>query len=271
MRIKSNGSLRVTAFNPKTIRPKNLRSSLPRHAMRETQFRNIIVFGPPGVGKGAQAGILSACYSLAHLSTGELIRQEIKEKTVLGLRVSEAVARGEFADDETVLSIIMRQIDSPDLEKGFVMDGFPRTIRQAEKFDELLKDRQREIDCVLSFDASEEVILERLSGRTVCSKCGATYHKQFKPPRVEGICDVCRGKVVQRHDDTPAVHKTRLAAYYEKTKVLEEYYGKSGVLHHVDAAESIEEVAKTVARIVAAPVEQENEGEENLADSEAEG
>jgi adenylate kinase len=223
-----------------------------RRKMMEMQKsgRNIILFGPPGVGKGAQAQILSQTYHLKHLSTGDVIRDEIAKGTDLGLRVKEAVNRGEFADDETVLGIVMSRIDTPEYQNGFVMDGFPRTIRQAELFDQLLANRGKKVDFALFFSAPEETVLRRLAGRRICSSCGATYHEEFRRPRIPGVCDSCKGKVVKRHDDEPTTHRDRLRAYVQKTLPLAEYYRRKGVLVDINGDQSVESVAEQIQRTI---------------------
>ena len=208
--------------------------------------RNIILFGPPGVGKGAQAQILSHRYELPHLSTGDVIRDEIARQTPLGLRVKEAVNKGQFADDETVLGIVMSRIDLNAYARGFVMDGVPRTVRQAEMLDSLLHERGRRISYALFITAPEETILARLAGRRICSKCGQTYHKEFKRPKIHGICDVCFGKVVHRQDDSPEAHRDRLRTYAEKTLPLEVYYKGTGILVHVNGNQTVDEVAQEI-------------------------
>jgi adenylate kinase len=217
----------------------------------QTNGRNIILFGPPGVGKGAQAQILSHRYELPHLSTGEVIRDEIARETTLGLKVKDAVNQGQFADDETVLGIVMSRIDLPEYQRGFVMDGFPRTVRQAELLDKLLSGRGRKVSYALFISAPEATILQRLSGRRVCSKCGKTYHKEFNRPQIHGICDKpCFGKVVRRPDDTPEAHRDRLRTYAEKTLPLEQYYARSGNLVHINGDLTVEGVADEIRRAI---------------------
>lgn len=217
---------------------------------RAKNGRNIILFGPPGVGKGAQAQILSRRYGLYHLSTGEVIREEIAKGTPLGLRVKDAVNRGQFADDETVLGIVMSRIDLPEYAEGFVMDGFPRTLRQAAMFDTLLADRGRKVSYALFIDAPEEVILIRLGGRRICSQCGETFHKEFKRPKIHGICDRCMGKVIRRHDDDPDTHRERLRTYREKTLPLSEYYTGRGALVLINGNQTVDVVAAEISRTI---------------------
>ena len=212
--------------------------------------RNIILFGPPGVGKGAQAHLLSYRYKLGHLSTGEVLREEISRGTDLGLRVKDAVERGEFADDETVLGIVMARISQPEFQNGFIMDGFPRTLGQAEMFDALLRRRGGKVDYALFISAPEQTILGRLAGRRICSVCGKTYHKEFKRPKIHGFCDDCSGRVVRRHDDDPETHRDRLRTYYEKTLPLADYYKRAGVLVNINGDQTVDGVHDEIRRVI---------------------
>jgi adenylate kinase len=212
--------------------------------------RNIILFGPPGVGKGAQATILGKRCGIVHLSTGDVIREEIAAGTELGRRVKESVGRGELADDQTVLGIVMARIDRPEFRSGFIMDGFPRTVRQAELFDELLRARDRRVDFALFIVAPEATVLKRLAGRLLCSRCGETYHQEFKRPRIDMVCDRCGEKVGRRHDDAPETHQERLRAYHEKTEPLQSHYRRTGVLVEIDGDRTIDEVAVQIARAI---------------------
>jgi len=216
----------------------------------ENNDLNVILFGPPGVGKGAQAQLLSHRFGLRHLSTGEVIREEIARGTPLGIRVREAVNRGEFADDKTVLDIVTARIDRPEYAKGFVMDGFPRTVRQAELFDKLLEKRGRKVSWALFINAPEKTILERLTGRLVCSQCGRTYHRVFQRPHIDELCDDCMGKVIRRHDDDPATHKERLRTYHDKTLPLSEYYEKGGTLVNINGDRTVDEVHAEISRAI---------------------
>jgi adenylate kinase len=216
----------------------------------EKPYRGIVLFGPPGVGKGAQAALMSKKYGLVQLSTGDAIREEIKKGTPLGCKVQDAVAKGLFADDETVLGIVMSKIDAPELRGGFIMDGFPRNTRQAEMFDKLLADRKRKVTHALFIVAPDEVVLGRLSGRLVCSKCGETYNEQSKRPKADGVCDKCGGPVVRRKDDDPKAQKERLVAYRAQTLPLEDYYRKAGVLRQVNGNQTIEAVSAEIKATV---------------------
>ena len=211
---------------------------------------NIVLFGPPGVGKGARAELLSHRYGLCHLSTGAVIRDEITSGTPLGLKVKAAVSKGQFADDETVLGIVMSRIDDPKYKKGFVLDGFPRNVHQAEQLEKLLGERGRKVSSALLITAPEDTILARLTGRMICSQCGKTYHQLFHRPSIRGICDSCKGKVTQRHDDDPATHKERLRIYQEKTAPLAEYYEKADLLVRINGDQTLEAVASDIGAAV---------------------
>jgi adenylate kinase len=216
----------------------------------EKPYCGIVLFGPPGVGKGAQAGLMSKKYGLVQLSTGDAIREEIKKGSPLGKRVQDAVAKGLFADDETVLGIVMSKIDAPEMRGGFIMDGFPRNTRQAEMFDKLLAERKRKVTHALFIVAPDEVVLKRLGGRLVCSKCGATYNEDVKPPEKAGICDACKGPVARRKDDDPKTQRDRLEQYRVQTTPLIDYYGRSGVLRKVNGDQSIDAVSAEIARAI---------------------
>jgi len=213
-------------------------------------YRGLVLFGPPGVGKGAQAAILSKTYGLVHLSTGDAIREEIKKGSPLGKRVQDIVAKGGLVDDETVLGIVMGRIDGPEFEDGFLMDGFPRTLKQAEMFDRLLAERKRKVTHAIFIIAADAVVLGRLGGRMVCSKCGATYNEQAKRPRIDGVCDACKGPVVKRKDDDPKTQRERLEQYRAQTTPLADYYAKSGVLKKVNGEGTIDEVSAAIKKTI---------------------
>ena len=219
----------------------------------EPKLRKLILFGPPGVGKGEQATRLKHAFHFAHLSTGEILREEIKNETELGLKVKRAVESGEFVDDDTVIGIIVNQIDRPEFAIGFILDGFPRNLNQARRLDEILAERGNKIDCALSISAPDEVTVERLSGRRICAKCSATYHVVNKKPKVDGVCDLCEGKVILRKDDAPQKQEERLKAYFEQTKPLADYYRAAGTLKDINGDQSIDEVSAEISEWLCNP------------------
>lgn len=229
----------------------------PASAGREVQEmirakagRNIILFGPPGVGKGVQASLLIKEQGLSYLSTGDAIRDEIRRRTAIGQRLETLIAQGRFADDVTVLSMVASRLDSPGFRAGFIMDGFPRTVTQAEMFDRMLEERGRSVDLALFLRAPAETILARLAGRLVCDDCGQSYHSAFRRPRVDGVCDTCAGTITRRKDDDPDVYRRRLELYFEETAPLEEYYARTGVLANIDGDHPVAEVASKIRRAV---------------------
>jgi len=204
---------------------------------------NIVLLGSPGIGKGTYAEILSEKYNIPHISTGQLFREEIDKKTELGKIVDDYVNRGELVPDEITIKLVKERLKKRDCKNGFLLDGFPRTIHQAKALEKITK-----IDKVLNFVASEEVIVDRLSGRRTCRKCGAIYHIKNVPPKVEGVCDKCGGELYQREDETLEAVRIRMKEYNKKTKPLVDYYKKRGLLVNVDANPPIEEVDKIISQ-----------------------
>lgn len=212
--------------------------------------RNIVLFGCPGAGKGAQAALLSSSDGIPHVSTGELLRAEIARGTAIGRRLEDLLAGGGFADDRTIMTLIGRIVDSPSFEAGFIMDGFPRTILQARTFDELLASRHRQVDVAIYIRASEEVVLDRLGGRRVCPRCCATFHLRFRPSEHGERCESCGADLVQRPDDRPNAQAERLRLYRRQTEPLIEYYRGVGVLCEVDGNAPVEVVAQRIRALL---------------------
>lgn len=204
---------------------------------------NIVLLGPPGVGKGTYAGVLSEKYGIPTISVGDLFRRAIKDETELGKRIKGYVTSGELVPDETVIELVKNRLEEPDCKNGFLLDGYPRTVPQAEAMMKFKK-----VDAALNFVAPDEVIMERIGGRRTCSKCGAIYHIKNVPPKVEGICDKCGGALIQRADEKPEVIKNRLMVYREKTKPVSDYFRKKGLLVDIDAHYDIEEIDKIIAQ-----------------------
>ncbi|MCX6742001.1 MAG: adenylate kinase [Candidatus Pacearchaeota archaeon] len=188
----------------------------------------IILLGSPGVGKGTYASFIKEKYKLPHISTGDLFREAMKNGTPLGKKAKEYIDRGDLVPDDLTVQILKERISKPDCENGFMLDGFPRTIPQAEALDKITK-----IELAINFFASEKIILQRLGGRRICKKCGAIFHLVNKKPKKEGVCDICGGELYQRSDEMPEIIKERLKTYHEKTKPLEDYYKKKGILRGI--------------------------------------
>src|SRR3989339_604949 len=212
---------------------------------------NIILFGPPGVGKGTQAARLKEAYNLLHLSTGEALREEVKNQTELGKRAKEAMNKGELVSDEIVVGIVINTMEKASGKNGVMLDGFPRNIPQAQTLDALLSKRNITIDHVLSLESDQEIILKRLAGRRFCNKCGKDYNIYFNPPKVEGECDACEdGILAARADDNEKVHLDRLNVYASQTEPLKEYYAKKGLLRPIDGMVSPDEVFEEGKKIL---------------------
>jgi adenylate kinase len=204
---------------------------------------NIVILGPPGVGKGTYAEFLSKKYGIPKISVGDLFRSAIKNRTELGKRIKNYVSSGELVPDETVIELVKNRLEEPDCKNGFLLDGYPRTVPQAEAMMKF-----KNINVALNFVAPDEVIMERIGGRRTCRKCGAIYHIKNVPPTIEGICDRCSGRLIQRSDEKPEVIKNRLEVYREKTKPVADYLRTKGLLVDIDAHYDIEEIDKIIAQ-----------------------
>ncbi len=203
---------------------------------------NLILLGAPGAGKGTQAEAISAKLGIPQISTGNMLREAVKNGTALGLQAKEAMESGALVSDEIVIGILKDRIAEPDAANGYILDGFPRTVAQAEALDAMGVN----IDKVLEIFVPDERICARMSGRRVCETCGASYHIEYKPTQVEGVCDKCGGKTVQRADDAPETVLSRLEVYREKTAPLKEFYDKTGKLLTVEGQEEVADTTKLV-------------------------
>lgn len=213
---------------------------------------NIILLGPPGAGKGTQAKLISEKYSVPHISTGDIFRKNISNKTPLGMKAKSYMDKGQLVPDELTIEIVKDRLDEEDCKGGFLLDGFPRTVKQAEALDNFLKDKNLKTDSALLIDVPRDVILERMTGRRVCGECGASYHIKFIKPKTEGICDICSGKLVQRKDDTKETVIERLDVYSKQTQPLIEYYKNKDVLFTLDGTKEKDEVFKKIFNILGA-------------------
>ncbi len=212
----------------------------------------IIMLGAPGAGKGTQAKKIAEKYGIPHISTGDIFRANIKGGTELGLKAKTFMDQGMLVPDEITIGMLMDRIKADDCAAGYVLDGFPRTIPQAESLTEALAGRGESIDYAINVDVPDEDIVARMSGRRACLSCGATYHVRFNPPKTEGVCDVCGSALVQRDDDKPETVKNRLAVYHEQTQPLIDYYQRAGVLKEVDGTRDLERVFADIVEILGA-------------------
>ena len=208
-----------------------------------------ILLGPPGAGKGTQAARIIEKYHIPHISTGDIFRENIKQGTELGKKAQEYMSRGELVPDDLVIEIACDRLLKDDCKEGFILDGFPRTVYQAEKLDEFLSENGQKLDCVINLEVGEDILMKRLTGRRVCKKCGASFHVVNMPPKVDGICDVCGAELIQRADDNEETARNRIDVYNAQTKPLVDYYKKAGVIADIDGAQGFE---PTFAAIVAA-------------------
>ncbi|MDN5906849.1 MAG: adenylate kinase, partial [Staphylococcus equorum] len=190
---------------------------------------NIILMGLPGAGKGTQASEIVKKFPIPHISTGDMFRKAIKDGTDLGKEAKSFMDRGELVPDEVTVGIVKDRISEDDAKKGFLLDGFPRTIEQAEALNEIMQELDRKIDAVINIEVAEEELMNRLTGRRICEKCGTTYHLVFNPPKVEGICDLDGGKLYQREDDNPETVANRLNVNVKQSKPILEFYDNKKV------------------------------------------
>ena len=210
----------------------------------------LILLGPPGGGKGTQARLLSEKYKIPQISTGDILREAVKKSTDLGRKAKEYMDKGALAPDEVVIGIIEDRIHDADCFKGFILDGFPRTVRQAESLGKKLEELELTMDAVLDLQVDFEEIIKRLSGRRACGECGKGYHVESEPPQKEGICDQCGGRLIQREDDKSETVKKRLEVYQEKTAPLKDYYHRTGILKTQEGKGDIQSIFRNVCRLI---------------------
>ncbi len=214
---------------------------------------NLILLGPPGAGKGTQAKRIEQRLGLVQLSTGDMLRAAVAAGTDVGSKAKAVMERGELVSDEVVVSIIADRIDEPDCRNGFILDGFPRTTAQAEALDRMLSEKGAKLDRVIEMEVDDGELIERITGRFTCAKCGAGYHERFHRPKVAGKCDACGGtEFIRRKDDNAETMASRLAAYHAQTAPLLPYYQAKGVLRRVDGMSSIDEVERQIADVLEA-------------------
>ena len=214
---------------------------------------NIILLGPPGAGKGTQAKRLEDRYGLVQLSTGDMLRALVASGVPLGLQAKEIMEAGQLMPDDLMIQMIADRIDQPDCAKGFILDGFPRTVPQAEALDRMLGGKGMKLDHVIEMSVLNDALVERITGRYTCAKCGKGYHDRFEKPNVEGVCDVCGStEFTRRADDNEETVRSRLAAYHKQTAPILPYYREQGVLKTVDGMADIDDVTRDIEKCLAA-------------------
>ena len=211
---------------------------------------NLILLGAPGAGKGTQAELLVKKLSIPAISTGNMLREAIANGTDLGKKAKEYMDEGNLVPDDLILGIVAERVSRPDCARGFILDGVPRTLAQAEA----LEDRGVKIDHVISIEVDDSEIERRMTGRRVCAKCGASYHVSANPPKTEGVCDACGGELTIRKDDAPETVRKRLQVYHSTTEVLKDFYGKLGRLCIVNGSQSIEDANRDILKAIEAQV-----------------
>ncbi|RRJ62121.1 adenylate kinase [Paenibacillus oralis] len=211
---------------------------------------NLLFMGPPGAGKGTQAETIVNEFGIPHISTGDAFRLAIKQGTPVGVKAKEYIDKGLLVPDDVTVGIVRERLQQSDCEKGFLLDGFPRTLSQAESLEELLQEMGRKLDHVINLKVDRNKLLARLTGRRICKSCGATYHVIFNPPKQEGVCDKCGGELYQRSDDTEEHVGTRLDEYINKTAPLLKFYEEKGLLRQVDGEQEIDAVSKEIVSLL---------------------
>lgn len=211
---------------------------------------NIIIMGLPGAGKGTQAEKIIQEFQIPHISTGDMFRLAMKQETELGLKAKSYMDNGDLVPDEVTIGIVKERLSQSDAKEGFLLDGFPRTIEQAEALNDIMKELNTSIDRTIFIDVPEEELMNRLTGRRICSSCGKAYHLVFNPPKVEGVCDLDGAKLYQRDDDNPETVANRLEVNVKQTQPLIDFYKDQGVFVNVDGARDIDEVFSDVADIL---------------------
>lgn len=221
--------------------PKAFPAGRDRIVRKEGRTMKLVLIGAPAAGKGTQAARLVEHYSIAHISTGDMLREEVAKETELGKEAKAIMNAGGLVSDEIIIAMVKERIKKDDCKNGFILDGFPRTVVQAEKLDEMVT-----LDKVVYINAPDEVMLERLTARQTCPKCGATYNKLFLPPKTAGICDKCGAELTQRKDDTVEAGKARIATFHEQSEPLVDFYTKKGILFEVDGTAAIDDITKAI-------------------------
>ena len=210
----------------------------------------LILLGPPGAGKGTQAKGIVDKYNIPHISTGDIFRKNIKEGTELGKKAKEYMDKGLLVPDDLVVAIVSDRLMEKDCNDGFLLDGFPRTVAQADALDKELKGQNVSLDNVINIEVEKEELIERAVGRRICKECGETYHIKFNPPKKDGVCDVCGGNLYQRQDDTVETVQKRIEVYLDQTKPLIDYYNDKNILINIDGKQNIDKVFSDIVEVL---------------------
>ncbi len=215
-------------------------------------MKNIIFIAPPAAGKGTQSAILEKKYNLPHISTGDILREESKKDTELGRYIAEVLSSGSLVKDDVTYTLLQNRLSESDCQNGYVLDGFPRNIEQAYKYDEILKNLNQELGYVIKLDINEETLEKRITGRRICENCKTVYNinSETEKPKQESICDKCGGRLYQRNDDNVTSFKNRYKVYEEKTKPLLDYYKEKGILYVINGDDSVESIAKKIDKVL---------------------
>lgn len=211
---------------------------------------NVIFLGPPGSGKGTQASIVSEKLGIPQISTGDMLRSAVREQTPMGLKAKAMMDAGQLVADHVVVGIVRERLAKPDCQRGFILDGFPRTVPQADALRSSLLEMNRQVDAVISLKVDEEVVVRRIAGRRTCRDCGKMYHVEFDPPATENVCDICGGDLFLRDDDKEETVRKRLQVYSEQTAPLVDYYMKANLVHAVDGMQDISEVSDQILKVL---------------------
>lgn len=209
---------------------------------------NLMLFGAPGAGKGTQAKFLIEKYNIPQISTGDILRAAIADKTDMGMEAKKFMDAGELVPDSTIIGIIKDRLKESDCKNGFILDGFPRTLAQATALDELMSNMKISLDKVISLNVPDELIVGRITGRRVCSKCGASFHIEFNPSKKDGVCDYCNSELILRKDDNEETVKNRLETYHSQTSPLIDFYKNLGLFTELDGTKEVEEVTKDMIK-----------------------
>ncbi len=211
---------------------------------------NLILLGPPGAGKGTQSKLLSERFNIPQISTGDILRENVRDNTPLGQKAKDYMDRGVLVPDELVVKMVSERLNENDCSLGFILDGFPRNIEQAMALEETLEQDAKRIDHVIGIEVETEELIKRLSGRRVCKRCGAAYHVTFNPPSKEGLCDSCSGELYQRDDDKEETIVERLRVYDEQTLPLVEFYKERGLFRKIDGAGGVEDITSLIVGVI---------------------